>query len=193
MRLYKYYSLKHLSEHKTAIHNALLKYGYSNFTLDILEYCEDVDLILREQFYLDLLKPEYNILQQAGSSLGFKHSDETLEFFKKDRKLSEEARNNLSLAATGRILTEKDKIKISDSRKGIKLSDETRANMKAARIFLVGVPVTVKNLTTLEVKEYTNITEAAAAIGVSRTAVNKALKTGRPVNKIYYCTAGHKK
>lgn len=193
MRLYKYYSLKHLSEHKTAIHNALLKYGYSNFTLDILEYCEDVDLILREQFYLDLLKPEYNILQQAGSSLGFKHSDETLEFFKKDRKLSEEARNNLSLAATGRILTEKDKIKISDSRKGIKLSDETRANMKAARIFLVGVPVTVKNLTTLEVKEYTNITEAAAAIGVSRTAVNKALKTGRPVHKIYYCTAGHKK
>jgi len=65
--------------------------------------------------------------------------------------------------------------------------------MKAVRILLVGVPVTVKNLTTLEVKEYTNITEAAAAIGVSRTAVSKALKTGKPVNKIYYCRAGHKK
>ena len=47
---------------------------------------------------------EYNILQQAGSSLGFKHSKETLEFFKNHREVSEETRKNLSLAATGRIL-----------------------------------------------------------------------------------------
>jgi len=51
------------------------------------------------------LKPEYNILEQAGSSLGFKHSEETLEFFKNNRKVSEETRKNLSVAATGRILT----------------------------------------------------------------------------------------
>jgi len=81
VRLYKYYSVKHLMKDNTIIHNALLKYGHSNFTLDILEYCDSVNPILREQFYFDLLKPEYNILQQAGSSLGFKHSDETLEFF----------------------------------------------------------------------------------------------------------------
>lgn len=112
-------------KHNTAIYNALLKYGHSNFTLDILEYCEDIDPIIREQFYFDLLKPEYNILEQAGSSLGFKHSKETLEFFKNDRKVSEETRKNLSLAATGRILTEEDKNKISNSRQGIKLSDET--------------------------------------------------------------------
>ena len=145
VRLYKYYSVKHLMKHNTAIHNALLKYGYSNFTLDILEYCEGVDPILREQFYLDLLKPEYNILQQAGSSLGFKHSEKTL-FFKNNREVSEETKKNLSLAATGRILTLEDKNKLSSSRQGIKLSDETRANMSAARILLVGVPVIVKNL-----------------------------------------------
>ena len=49
-RLYKYYSVKHLSENKTPIHNALLKYGYSNFSLDILEYCEKESSISREQF-----------------------------------------------------------------------------------------------------------------------------------------------
>ena len=53
VRLYKYFSVKDLIKHNTTIHNALLKYGYSNFTLDVLEYCEDVDPILREQFYLD--------------------------------------------------------------------------------------------------------------------------------------------
>jgi len=60
-----------------AINRALLKYGYSNFTLEIIEYCEPSDVIDREQFYLDLLQPEYNILSKAGSSLGFKHSEET--------------------------------------------------------------------------------------------------------------------
>jgi len=79
-------------KHNTAIHNALLKYGYSKFSLDILEYCEGVDPVLREQFYFELLKPEYNILEKAGSSLGFKHSEKTLEFFKNDRKVSEETK-----------------------------------------------------------------------------------------------------
>lgn len=53
------------------IHKALIKYGYSNFTLDILEYCDPNDVISREQHYIDQLKPIYNILKIAGSSLGF--------------------------------------------------------------------------------------------------------------------------
>ncbi len=56
------------------IYRALLKYGYSKFTIEILEYCDTKDLLNREQYYIDLLKPEYNILQKADSSLGFKHS-----------------------------------------------------------------------------------------------------------------------
>jgi group I intron endonuclease len=58
-----------------AINRALFKYGYSNFTLEIIEYCEPSDVIVREQFYLDLLKPEYNILVKAGSSFGYQHSE----------------------------------------------------------------------------------------------------------------------
>lgn len=59
------------------IYKALLNYGYSKFTLEILEYCDPADLIKREQYYIYLLKPEYNILKKAFSSLGFKHSEET--------------------------------------------------------------------------------------------------------------------
>lgn len=57
---------------------ALLKNGYSKFELKILEYCDITDVIKREQHYMDLLKPEYNILKIAGSTLGFRHSKETL-------------------------------------------------------------------------------------------------------------------
>lgn len=81
-RFYSYYSYKaietYLSKRKSAIYSALLKYGYSNFTLlEILEYCDPSVLIEREQYYIDLLQPEYNILKTAGSRFGSKHSEET--------------------------------------------------------------------------------------------------------------------
>ena len=43
---------------------------------EILEYCASSEVIPREQYYLDLLKPEYNLLFTAGSRLGSKHSEE---------------------------------------------------------------------------------------------------------------------
>jgi group I intron endonuclease len=77
-RLRCYFITKHLKGNKMVISKALLKYGYINFSLEILEYCEQSLVITREQYYMDLLEPEYNILKFAGSRLGFKHSTETI-------------------------------------------------------------------------------------------------------------------
>jgi group I intron endonuclease len=41
---------------------ALIKFGYSNFSLEILEYCEPDVRFEKEKYYLKLLKPEYNII-----------------------------------------------------------------------------------------------------------------------------------
>jgi len=41
------------------IYKALLTYGFENFTLEILEYCEPSELLKKEQYYLDTLNPEY--------------------------------------------------------------------------------------------------------------------------------------
>lgn len=79
-----------MRRNRSRISSALLKYGYSNFSLDVIEYCESDKLISREQYYIDLLKPEYNILKIAGSRLGSKHSPETLLKYK-NRKLSPES------------------------------------------------------------------------------------------------------
>jgi len=80
-RFTQYYSFNYLTNSlnnsSSMIYKALLKYGYSNFSLDILEYCEPNILISREQYYLDLLKPEYNILKIANSCLGNKRSEKT--------------------------------------------------------------------------------------------------------------------
>lgn len=103
-----YYSLlsieRVLKISNSHILSAILKYGYSNFKLEILEYCDSKDLLKREQYYIDLLKPEYNILKRAGSSLGFKHSEETLVKLsrsKTGKKFSEETRAKMSSAQLG--------------------------------------------------------------------------------------------
>jgi group I intron endonuclease len=49
------------------IYSALLKHGRDNFSLEILEYCEKDVLLEREQYNMDLLKPDYNICKTAGS------------------------------------------------------------------------------------------------------------------------------
>ena len=108
--------------------------GYSKFRIEILEYCEPTDTISREQYYLDKLKPEYNILTKAGSSLGFKHSEETLVKLR-GRKLSYLTKSLMK----GRLHTEEAKAKISAATKGDKHplfgkthTEETRAKMAAA-------------------------------------------------------------
>lgn len=64
------------------INKALLKYGYSEFKLEILEYCSPKELAIREQYFMDHLYPEYNVLKTAYSSLGeaqcHKHTEKTL-------------------------------------------------------------------------------------------------------------------
>ena len=66
-RLKKYFSLRFLKravlKYRSRINTSLLKYGYNKFSLDILEYSEPNVLIKREQYYLDILKPKYNILK----------------------------------------------------------------------------------------------------------------------------------
>jgi len=70
------YMENELNRGHSHIYCALLKNGYSNFSLTILEYCESEQCLEREDYYLYCLPHEYNILQKAGSSLGHNHSDE---------------------------------------------------------------------------------------------------------------------
>jgi len=77
-RFKNYFNLSYIkSKNSFIISRALIKYGYSNFSVTILEYSDKSELIIKEQYYLNKLNPQYNILKIAGSSRGFKHSEET--------------------------------------------------------------------------------------------------------------------
>lgn len=77
-RFRKYFMLSYLkSKEGFIISRALIKYGYMNFSLSILEFCDKSILLDREQHYLDSLQPKYNILNLAGSSLGYTQPQES--------------------------------------------------------------------------------------------------------------------
>lgn len=130
----QYYNIKYITRaaKSSLICRALFKYGYSSFRLEILEYCDPSSIIEREQYYIDLLKPEYNILQVAGSLFGYKHTPESLE---KMREIalnrSDETKAKLREAALGKTYnhTEETKIKLRDAIVGKKHSEETKEKL----------------------------------------------------------------
>nr|ATI20437.1 GIY-YIG endonuclease [Juglanconis juglandina] len=90
-RFRQYFNIEYLErkvkKDNSKIYNSILKYGYSKFRLEILEYCELDILNEREQYYLDTLNPEYNILKFARSFRGFKHSEASIELMKNKYEL----------------------------------------------------------------------------------------------------------
>ena len=137
-----------------------MKYGYSGFTLEILEYCQPtkaVSLAEQEQYYLDLLKPKYNILKTAGSSLGFKHSDEAIA---KIRTYT---------------LTSEQKAKQLEHLKKLHSSEDHRERISKF-IELRSQRVEVLNTITDQKTVYSSIREAALAIGVTQAGISVAFK-----------------
>lgn len=163
-RFKQYFSEFELQRSNMSIYKALIKYGHEFFTLDILEYCSKEIVIEREQYYLDLLTPIYNILKTANVGVDFVRPDYTQK-----RVVSEETKKKLSEATT-----------LYNP-----LDQETLERLKAKTIAREGVSVLVKNIQTEEIVEFTNQTEAGVFLGISRQAVYNAIKRGSIINNIY--------
>ena len=107
------YITRNLKKGNSKILKALLKYDYTNFEFKILEIIEFETsqckserrkLILnKEQYFINSIKPEYNINQEAGNNLG--------------RIFEEKVRRKMSLAKKGK----------PGNKKGAILSVESRA------------------------------------------------------------------
>jgi group I intron endonuclease len=72
--------------HSQQLQRHVGKYGIEDLVFIIIEPCFPEFLIIREQYYIDTLKPYFNSCKIAGSTLGIRY------------KLSEETRKKISLA-----------------------------------------------------------------------------------------------
>ena len=112
---------------------ALVKHGYSNFELTILEYCEPSKCLEREGFYQKQktkINPEYNIsLNPSAPMSGRKHSDKSKQIMsdaKKGTTLSDETKQKIMSDAKkgqnhpmyGKNHTEETKTIMSEANKG---------------------------------------------------------------------------
>ena len=152
------------------------------------EYCDKEKLIEREQFFLDSLNPSYNILKQAYSLEGYKHTAETIEALK-DREFSQEHRDNLSKAATGRTFSEESLVKLSQSireyRKDNSLTPEALSNIKQKTTEREGVPVKLINQETGEETVFETQTDAGSFLGITRQAIKNAVNRNSILSKLY--------
>lgn len=91
--------------HSIHLQRAWNLYGEAAFVFRVLEYCAIDETLQREQHFIELLHPEFNISRDASSPM-------------KGRKHTEEARQSMSANLRGRPLTEEHKRKISEGHKG---------------------------------------------------------------------------
>jgi group I intron endonuclease len=104
--------LTHLKQNKHCnlkLQRFVNKYGIENLFFECIELCDKENLITKEQFYIDTLKPFYNIAKIAGSTLGIKITKEQSEKLSKLRKGKQ---NSL-----GRKYSKETIIKMSESAK----------------------------------------------------------------------------
>ena len=154
------YIARNLKKGNSQILNALIKYGYLNFEFKILETVEFSDsqtkserrklLLDREQYYLDEIKPEYNINLKAGSNLG--------------RTFSEEVRKKMSLAKSGK----------PGNKKGAILSSESRALFRENSGMVKGVNMLNENNEVLGY--FKSIQLASEATGISRIRISRCAR-----------------
>ncbi|MFA7361913.1 MAG: NUMOD3 domain-containing DNA-binding protein [Candidatus Kapaibacterium sp.] len=102
------------------------KYGIDDFEFNVLEHCDKELLISREQYYIDLLKPELNISPTAANTLGVPCSEKT------KIKIGE-ANSGTKSWWYGKHHTEEHKKYMSEKMKNRSFSEETRKKMSLSK------------------------------------------------------------
>lgn len=200
LRFNKYFSISYLkSKESLIISRAFIKYGYANFSLTILEYCDISELQKREQYYFNKLGPKYNILKIAGSSLGHTLSEDTKAKISKALKgvyagkksywfgksFSEETKLLMSSQRSweknsmfGKTHSEKSKEIMKQKALGRKHSEETKLKMSAKH----GNPVNVYEKCSSEgfklIGSFVSARRAAKFLGMSHSTINIYVNSG---------------
>ena len=139
------------------------------------------NLLDLEDFYLKSMLPNYNILTEAGSSFGYKHTE--LDRIKMKANYSLERRLQIGNLNKGKSLSLETKQKLRDKallrdKTIIKISEESLLNMKKK-----SKPIILYNLDFTVFGQYSSITEAANSINCNVKTINRALKTEKKLLK----------
>lgn len=182
-----------LSNESSLIYSAILKYNLSKFSLEIIEYCKKEFVIEREQYYMNLFNPEYNILKKAGSRLGHKLSEETKDKLRikqkgennkrYGQKHTMESKNLMSIALRGRklLVNSKSLIKLNSVNE---ITDLTRLKLSLRN---QGVTVKIYNkFSNILINEFSSMKSAAKYMNVDPRTLSRIFDTGISYDDFFY-------
>lgn len=164
---------------------AVKKYGLNKFAFIILELFPETvnvennkNLLDLEDFYLKSLLPNYNILTEAGSSFGYKHTEITR--IKMKANYSEERREAIGNLNKGKTFSKETLSKMQE-----------KALLRSPRIFspesLKNMQKNSKSIILYNISnntvygEYSSITEASNSLNCNEKTIRRALKTEKKI------------
>lgn len=130
----------HVNNH---LQNFVNKYGIDTLIVEVLEKVDITSLLVREQYYIDTLKPEFNILKIAGSSIGTIMSEEQKIKISNNRKgilHTEETKKRISNTLKGIPKSKEHSTKVGLRHKGKIVSQETRLKISIANKGRISTP-----------------------------------------------------
>jgi len=163
---------------------AIKKYDLKNFAFIVLDLYPNVvtkennkELMDLEDKYLKLLVPNYNILTEAGSSFGYKHTEV-------DRQIMKD------------MYSDARRVRIGNPNKGKKLSPETIERIREKALIRPTMPEETKNKCITNTRpvmlynlnrtvygQYSTILDAAKAINCHEKTIRRALQTEKKIVK----------
>lgn len=166
------------------VKSAVKKYKLNNFAFIILELYPDIvtkennkELLDLEDRYLKLLLPNYNILTEAGSSFGYKHTE--VDRQKMKDIYTDTRREMIGSLNRGKNLSPETIEKMKEKALNRSpMSDETKKKcIEQTR------PVVLYNLNGTVYGEYSTILDAANSINCGEKTIRRALKTEKGLVK----------
>ncbi len=183
--------------------NAIKKYGWDNFEFSILERPPKEDLIKREQYYLDLLKPYlqnvgYNICPIAASCLGCKHSEATKVKIRErniGRIVSEETKKKMSLAKKDKYFGKDNphfgKHHSLEAKSKISMFRKANPHLIKFAIDKTKKPIQqIDKITKFIVKTWPSMTEASKTLNINLSLISKVATQTINIKGNRYHTAG---
>ena len=163
---------------------AIKKYELKNFAFAILELYPDVvtkennkELLNLEDKYLKLLLPNYNILTEAGSSFGYKHTE--IDRQKMIDNYSEARREKIGNLNKGKNLSPEVIAKMKEKA----LNRDPMSNITKQKCITNTRPVVLYNLNRTVYGKYSTMLDATKAINCSYKTIIRALKTDKKLIK----------
>lgn len=161
---------KHLLDLERNLHHSIYLQRawnkYQNINIEIIEICDNI--IEREQYYIDTLRPHFNLCKNATNCNGIKRSENHKNKISEHHKNNKEYWDNIY---ANRIINHSDetKEKIRIASIGRQFSKETRNKISKAKVLSNEIILKIKQLRLSGV----SISKTAQQLGISISSVKR--------------------